>query len=233
MGQAHFSRSRVGPAADQASIADGVMWRAERARRAERYARRQEARHAVDLGRLQRLVQPHAREGSWAGGEPASSSLTGWTDQQDVVRPRRRDLERPLRGRLPSHIREIHQVVIPSAHKLGHVTLGRLDRSVSREVAANIEQRPRTVHRYPLHHRRLVHILGGQHDTVESRGACGERHGKRPANRTQISFETQLTQQQQMRQPLRADLTARDQECRSRSADRRRSRPFGRPPEPD
>jgi hypothetical protein len=96
---------------------------------------------------------------------------------------------------------KVHQVVIPPAHQLGHVAVSRLDRSVSREVGTDIEQRPRAVHCDPLHHRRLINVLGGEHNTVEPRGACGERHGKRPADRTQIPLQTELTQQQEMINP--------------------------------
>jgi hypothetical protein len=94
------------PAAEERRVGDRAVGRADRPRRHERAAVEQ-ARDAVDGGHLDRLVQRERREDR---RQPASEHRLpgpGRADQQDVVTPRRGDLERALRRRLPADVGEV------------------------------------------------------------------------------------------------------------------------------
>ncbi len=85
MRERHLARLRGVAAADQPHVGDGVVRGAEGTGGDERVVPLQKPHHAVDLGRLDRLLEEHGREDG--GDAPGQHGLagTGRADHQDVV----------------------------------------------------------------------------------------------------------------------------------------------------
>ena len=91
--EADFARVWKCAAAEQTDIADGVMRRAERPRRDERFFAIEQPGDAVNLGRLDRFLQRHRRDdGGDAFGKHRFAGA-GRTDHQDVVTASHRDFD--------------------------------------------------------------------------------------------------------------------------------------------
>ena len=175
--EAHLARPRIGAAADQAGVRDGVMRCPEGAPGDERLAQGQDARDRVDLRRFERLVETHLGQdrGEAAGEHRLPGS--GRPNHQQIVPARRGDLERPLRVRLPLHVAEID--VVPCALREQraqvHVRLGQLAPGV--EEVRDLRQCPRPEHADPGDHARLSDVLPGEHQRVQPGRAGRQRHG--------------------------------------------------------
>jgi hypothetical protein len=99
-----FSRPRHGPAANQASVADGVVRRAvwPSADQAARVV--EQASYAVNARGLDGFFERHRRKNRGDALRQHRLARAGRTDQENVVAPGARYLESPLGGHLPADV---------------------------------------------------------------------------------------------------------------------------------
>ena len=99
-------------AAHQCHVADGVVWGAERPCGHEGGIAGQNARHRVDFGRFERLVQGEGREDGGQAAREHGFAGAGRTDQDHVVAAGRGEFEGAFDVFLAAHVAEIHVVVV-------------------------------------------------------------------------------------------------------------------------
>ena len=107
MGKADLARTRPRPTADDRGGRRGVMRRAEGRPIDEGTALRQDACDRVDAGDLERLVGCQRREKAGQAARQHRLAGPGRAREQEVVAPRRGDLERAPASRLPAHVGQI------------------------------------------------------------------------------------------------------------------------------
>ena len=92
------------------------MWSAERSSADGGRALRQDTRHRVDAGDLERFFGRHRRQDAWQCPGQQGLARTGRTGHQHVVRTSRGDLERAFGVLLAANLGEVQ-------HVLGDVTV--------------------------------------------------------------------------------------------------------------
>ena len=97
-------RSRAFPIS---AAADALWCGARNGRERDERARRQEPRCGVDAGDLERLAGVGRRQDAREAAGQHRLARSGRAGQEQVVAPRRGDLERPPGPRLPAHLREV------------------------------------------------------------------------------------------------------------------------------
>jgi hypothetical protein len=131
VGEGDFAGRGIDVATEQASVAGGVMRRAEGTLRDERLTGFQQADDAVDLGRLQRLVERERRKNRREPFREHGFASARRADEQDIVAARCRDLQRALHGFLAFDFGKIMLVVRRVLKKLFdiHACRRNLDRT--------------------------------------------------------------------------------------------------------
>ena len=108
-------------------VAGGVMRRAERTPRHQRLARRQQADDAVNLGRLQRLVQGQRRQNRRQPFGQHGFAGARRADEQHVVPAGRGDFQGALHVFLAFDLGKIQFVVVRLVENFGDVHFRRRD----------------------------------------------------------------------------------------------------------
>ncbi len=169
----------------------------------------------MDLGGLERLFQRHRWQD---GGQPAGQHglASAWrADQQQIVRPGGRNLQRALGGCLAPNISEVHHVQRAFMHQRLEVEPHSPERVVAVEPAADIHQARSAPHFQSFRHRCLGQVGLGQHDPSTARSPGREGHGQGAPHRPQVSLEPHLTQHHDAFKAAAVDLAAggKDTEC--------------------
>jgi len=127
MCQGDFARFRAVAATDQADIGDGVMRRAEGPLGYKRPLPVEQPHDTVDFGGFDRLDKRHPRQDGRQ--TPGKHRLAGaWrTEHEDIMRPGRCHLQRPLGAFLTTNLREIFVILRLLPEKLMNIDVVRRD----------------------------------------------------------------------------------------------------------
>ncbi len=194
MGQGNLSGARVGPAAHQAVVRHGVMRRAKRAA-GNQPLPVQQARHAVDGGHIQRLLEGERRQHRGYALGQHGLAAAGRADEQQVVCARRRDLDGPLGVLLPLHLGEVHvpvRAALPrGAPARGHCRNVRLPG----QKGSRLAQRAHRVHRQSFHHGGLGGVVRRHQHAARPFGAGAHGHGQNARHGLQFAGQGKFAQQ--------------------------------------
>lgn len=192
MRQADLARPRrTRSSSQQPRVGDGVVRRAKRPAMQQSRSAGQQARDAVDLGRLDRFGKCESRQDAREALRQHGFARPGRADHQEIVRPRRRDLQRPLRHGLPAHLHEVGHGCLLGLRRLAMIR-GGPEFLRPLHQSHDFGKMPHTVYVHPLHHRRLGRILERDHQVANALVAGANRHGERPANGPHRSIERQF-----------------------------------------
>ena len=184
------------------------MRRPEGPLREQRLAQWQQPRHRMDPRHVQRLQQRQRRQDARQAPRQHGLPRPGRTNHQDVVRPRRRHLQRTLGRSLCLHVGKVHIARWRSSHQRRRVGAHRLEGDLATEVSADLGERRRAAHRHTLHHRRLGHV-GDREDQLGAPHRCRrERDRQRATHRTKIALEAELAEKERARKSVFDDLSA-------------------------
>jgi hypothetical protein len=210
-------------AADQTRVGDRVMRRAEGPRRDQR-APVHQARHAMHLGGLDRLLEGHRRQDCRQPLGQHRLARTRRPDHQDVVAARGGDLERALGLFLAAHFAEVDVVLAGGGEQLADVGGVRLDLAQALEKIDRVAQRFDSQHRRSVaRDRRLCGIFERQDDAGVMFRAREQRARQRTADSLDPTIERKLALDQVIAHPLgaeRAGVGGQDRE-RDRQVERR------------
>jgi hypothetical protein len=235
--QGDFTRTRVSAAADQAGVGDGVVRCAENALRDQRLARRQQAEDRMHLGDLERLFEGLRRQDRRDAPGQHRLATAGRTDHQDIVPPRRRDLEGALDVPLAAHFGEVDLIATGLADGGLDIDPTGLDSSVLGQKIDNLPQGVDRIDRLSADQRSFLGIVRRQDQAVEIPVARGHGHRQHTANRLDAAIQRELTHEQEAFAANRRDQLGRRQqsdrhrqiECRAFLADIRRGKIDGDP----
>ncbi len=188
----HLTRARRIPAAHQSRIGHGVVRCAERAALDQTGTRTKTAGDRVDLRRFERFRRRHGRQNARQPPREHRLARAGRTDQQHVVRPGRRDLQRASRVLLPPDVREVRP------GRLGQDHTSRRFRSRQLENAAlrihHLAEHACRTHLEPGHDRGFTRIRGWNHDRADPLFRAPQRHGQHAAHRAELAVEPELAE---------------------------------------
>ncbi len=205
MGQRRLARPQPRAAADDRRRRGRVVRSPERPHRDQRPARGEQAGHRVDAGDLEGLLVRERRQDSRQAPGEHRLSDAGRAREDQVVRPRGGDLERPSRSFLPPDVGEVGRRGRPAADR-GRSDLGRV------ALAAQVGDRVREVlHRHDAdaRQRRLARRLGGAEDVGQAGAPRALRHGEDAADEADAAVEGDLPDRRVPRERLLRDLPGR------------------------
>src|SRR6185369_8915135 len=195
MRQRNFAGRWIDVAAQQTSIAGGVMRRAKWPARYQRLAGSEQPDDAVNLGRLQRFLQRKRRQN---GGEPFGQhrfSGARRADQQHVVAAGGRDFQRALHRFLAFDFREIQFVVQLVREEVGNVYFRRRNFHFAFQKARRLAQILDGNHGQARDDRRLRRIVGRYQHAELSLGPRAQRDGEHAFDRAHGAGERQFANQ--------------------------------------
>ena len=185
--------SRPGPAAPapgHTRSGHRMVWTAERTAGQHGCPAAQQSGYRVHLAGLQRLLQGHVGQNRGQAFCKHTFAAAWRTDHQNMVGPRRRDLQRALYGLLPHHIGKI-QPSRPGDRKIK----GRLRRKerVSAEMLCQLGHVLHAVDGQPFHNAGLGCVIRRDIQRRHSGVAGGQRHGQNAGGGPQRAFQAQLS----------------------------------------
>ena len=166
-----------------------------------------DAGRAVDLGDLERLLEARRRQDARQPPREHRLAGAGRADHQQVVAPRRGDLEGALGVLLTADVGKI-RAVGPRLGRIGNRRAGRLRRPAPVEQIREPRERRDRAHLDSLHQRRLGRVGLRNEQAAVSRAAGAERGGQRAAHRAELAAQRQLTDQGAVLELLRRNLRA-------------------------
>ena len=129
------------------------------------------------------------------------------------MRAGRGDLKRPFGRGLAPDVGEIAVVRPPLGHERGQVDDGGRQIEVAGQVVADLGQRAGPADREALDDSRLGHVLCRKDQALATRGAGGEGHRQRPADRAHVAFEPDLADQHETGEARVRELAAGDEDA--------------------
>ena len=205
--QRHLARLGRLSAADQRHLRSHVMRRTERTLREQSPLCAQFSRHGVYLGRFQRLLDAERRQNRRHAPRQHRLTRTGRTDHQHVMSSGRRDLQRPLYGRLSFHVGEILGIgTLRRQSCLGIHRHRRIESPLPVQQGDHLAQGVQTVHFDPLHDRRFSGVFGRHHEPPQPLVPGLDRKGQHTPYGPQRSVERELAREHRRRKQLPAHL---------------------------
>ena len=201
----------VRAAAHKRSVGRGVVGRTERALR-QQAAGRHRARHRVDAGGLQRLVEAHVRQdrGHAAGHQRLAGA--GRADHQHVVTPGGGDLQRALGAPLALDVAEIRgEAPLPQQLLVGNGGQGH-DLLLIPEVPRRLQKRIRAEDVDALDAAQLQKVRLRHHHRPHAALPGVDHHGQHAPDWPHAAVQRQLTQHAHAPQRLRIDDPAAGQQ---------------------
>ena len=190
-----FPRPRNRAAADQARVADCVMRRAKRPRAHKPARIFEQARYAVDAGRLDGLFERHRRQNGRNPTREHCLARTWRTDQQEVMATGAGHFQSALRGHLPAHVAQIDRILAGLGQHLRSVHGYRLEGFRRVDDVGGFRQRLRRKDFYFAHHRRFTGIRRGNHELFYTFVAGGQRRRKGSAHGSHAAVERKLSEE--------------------------------------
>ena len=129
------------------------------------------------------------------------------------MRPRRRDFERALGGRLRLDVGEIHVAGRQFVHQRVGVAVHDTERRTTGEMFADRRERCRAPHRDAVDHGGFGHVRLGEDQLAASHRARRERDRQRTAHRPEVAFESQLAEKERRGKAIVGDLAARGEDA--------------------
>jgi hypothetical protein len=163
---------------------------------------REQTRHRMQLRGLERLVVREARQDR--GQAPREHRLAGprRPDQQEVVTPRRGDLERATRLLLSTHLGEVD--ARRRRFRCRRVDVGRVPGAP--EEPDDLGERRGRHHAQPLDLRGLGRVGRGDHDARELVPGRGDRNGDHARGGQDLALERQLAEERNAGERANRDL---------------------------
>jgi hypothetical protein len=201
--QARLARPRRAAAADHPRRA-GASVRAAEGAQAQQPGRRLLGDQGVDLGHRDRLRQAERRQDPRQPAGEHGLPRAGRSEEEEVVAPRRRHLQRPLRRLLPAHLGEVGR----SHHDVGGEGGSGDGRhlGLSRQMLDRLGEAPQPQHRDGFERRRFGGVGRRQQDLLEAQPAPEVGDGEAAAHRADGAVEAELAADQPAGQGLLRDL---------------------------
>ena len=162
--QGHLARPWHGSAADEPSIADGVVGRAEGPRAHEATGIFQNSGDAVDARGFDGLIERHGRQNCRDALGEHGLARSGRSDKQNVMTARASDLQSALRGLLAMDVSQVDGVLRRFGEQLVRIDAHRLKRFRRIHQIDRLGERLQAEDVHALHNRGFARVcLGNGH----------------------------------------------------------------------
>ena len=192
VGEAHLSGARIGAAADESGVRNGVMGVTKRAPADEGLALGEKADDGVDLRRLQGLGEAHGGEDRRQAPGEHRLAAAGGACHQEIVPAGGRHLHGALDVLLPAHLCEVFPAGAVRVGEGGGGGAARLDLAGAVEKIDDLAEVPDPVDRHALDDAPLGGVLLGEEESFHGPPAGGHGHGQNAAHRLDAPVEGEL-----------------------------------------
>ena len=193
MSDAHFTRIRKRPAAEQADVADGVMRVAERSRGDERLLRIQQAYDAVNLCGLNRFIERKRRNDRRNAFGQHRFAGPRRTNHQGVVAARDGDFDCAFYVALSFHIAEIDVVTLMCSEEFAQISACRQKRNFAAQKGERLPQILHAVDVDLIDHCGFKRVGFGNKQRALASSPCFQRNGQHAFHSTDRAVQGELT----------------------------------------
>ena len=193
--EAHLARRRVRAAAEEAGVGDRVVRRAEGALEDERLVGGERAGDAVDLRRLQRLVERHFREDGREAAREHRLARAGRPDHDHVVAAGDGHLHRALGAFLSAHVGEVAGVGAALPAEVGDVDAHGVDVLPAAQIFDGLAQRADGDDVDAVDDGRLLGVVDRDEHARDAELAHGEGDGEDAAAAADLAAQRELADQ--------------------------------------
>ena len=186
-----LARARVGAAAHQPRVGDGVVGRAEGALAQQARAGRQQPGHAVDARHLQRLVVRHGRQDGGDGARQQRLAAARRPAHEHVVPARGGHGQPPLHVLLPDHLAQVGAALGRLRGGRGFGGPGR-DGILAQQVHGQLREGVHGVDLDAVHERGLGRVGRGHEGAARAPVPRHGDHGQGSADGAHLAVERQL-----------------------------------------